>query len=448
MSSGDAGTSTLRLPRRYGISERALESALALLREAREDVDALSRLEGGGVVGDFEQRFASYVDARSAVSTSSGTSALMAALLACGVAPGDEVIVAAYGWGGTAGAVALLGATPVFADIEPVRLGLDPASARQCLSSRTKAILATHMFGQPADIRGLTALASESNIKLIFDSAQALGATYEGKPIGAWGDINTFSFGRGKLLSTGEGGMATTDDPDLYERLVLASQHPLRARRDLEDRALRAAIDEVSLSSRIHPLAAVIGVAELRRTEARLHRRRQACLTIADKLEEVPGLRFVGDLCRSTNAFHRLAMTCVCKGSGGRSRHEILERLRSAGFPVVAGPVRTPLHMRTNLRGLDRRSGAGCEVSEARCREGELVLEIPSLAQPGCVLEDVSGIKRWRKGPMWPTLMEGAFPVRNRRPSVVSFPSMVGSSCATRRSTVLARTPMRSLSLP
>ncbi len=368
---------------RPGLSAQSLDAVRTLLSQAAVDGHALSRLDGGGVIRDFEEAFSELVEARFAVSMSSCTSGLVASLLACGVEPGDEVILASYGWGGTAGAVLAVGAVPVFADIDQTSLNLDPDSVRQMVTDRTRVILCTHMFGQPADVPGLSAIARQHGLRLVCDAAQALGATRARRPMGAWGDIAVFSFGRGKLLTTGEGGMATTNNADLYERLVLVSQHPIRSRRELENPDLRGLIDETSLSSRLHPLAAVIGLAELPFLAGRLARRREFCLWLLDQLDDLPGFRIHGDLPETANAFHQLPLTLVAEEVGGMERREVLDRLLSDGVPVAAGPVATPIHRRHRFCGgsaqrgpLDsRRQDCGLVVTDQRCAEREVLLE-------------------------------------------------------------------------
>src|SRR3989454_355203 len=174
------GEPAVRTPegRRPGLSPEADRAARGLLLQARRDPDALADLGGSGVVRTFEEAFARHVGADHAVSSASGTSALVAALLACGVRPGDDVVVSTYGWGGTVGAVLVIGAAPVFVDIEPMTFNADPAAVDCALTPRTKAILTTHLFGHPADVAGLSEVARRHSLALVFDAAQALGASY------------------------------------------------------------------------------------------------------------------------------------------------------------------------------------------------------------------------------------------------------------------------------
>jgi dTDP-4-amino-4,6-dideoxygalactose transaminase len=170
----------------------------------------------GEEVAAFEREIASYLGVAHAVGVSSGTDALTVALSALGVGPGDEVITTPYTFFATTGAILRVGATPVFADIEPVSMNLDPERVAAVISQRTRAILPVHLFGQAADLTALGALAKQHSLALIEDAAQAIGATFEGKRVGSFGDFGCFSFFPTKNLGGfGDGGLVTTNDDRL-----------------------------------------------------------------------------------------------------------------------------------------------------------------------------------------------------------------------------------------
>ncbi len=193
-----------------------------------EEVEAVSgvlrsgMLAQGPQVGAFEEEFAAQMtpEAR-AIAVNSGTSALHLGLLACGIGPGDQVIVPSFTFAATANSVALTGATPVFADIEPDFFCLDPAALEDVITDRTKAILAVHLYGHPADMAGLGEVADRHGLALLEDAAQAHGATYGGKQVGTFGRFAAFSFYPTKNMTSGEGGMVTTGDPELERRVRL-----------------------------------------------------------------------------------------------------------------------------------------------------------------------------------------------------------------------------------
>src|SRR5262249_7465633 len=161
----------------------------------------------GEYVTRFERAFAEYVGAKHALATSSCTGALHLALLALGIGPGDEVIVPELTWVATASAVAYTGATPVFADIPPDTRCIDPSSAASLVTARTRAIMPVHLYGHPADMDAILALAREHDLRVVEDAAPAIGAEVRGRRVGTLGDAGGFSFQGAKLLVTGEGGM-------------------------------------------------------------------------------------------------------------------------------------------------------------------------------------------------------------------------------------------------
>ncbi|HYU74052.1 MAG TPA: DegT/DnrJ/EryC1/StrS family aminotransferase [Ktedonobacteraceae bacterium] len=190
---------------------------------------ASGRLAQGERVATFEQRFASFCQVREAVAVSSGTAALHLALLAHGIGPGDEVITTAFSFAATANAILLARATPVFVDIEPDTYTLDPAQVELVVTPRTKAIIPVHLYGCPCNMERLAQIAEAYSLVLIEDACQAHAATFNGKPIGSFG-TGCFSFYATKNMTTCEGGMLTTNDPAIAEKLRLLRNHGQEAR--------------------------------------------------------------------------------------------------------------------------------------------------------------------------------------------------------------------------
>lgn len=179
----------------------------------------------GPRVPDFEHRLADRVRARYAVAVSSGTAALHAAAFAAGIGPGDEVIVPPMTFVATANALLYRGAIPVFAEIRPDTLNLDPARVEEKITARTRAIVAVDFAGQPCDLDPLLEIARARELVLIEDAAQALGAEYRGRPVGSQADLTTFSFHPVKSIATGEGGMVVTNDQAFAERASRFRNH-------------------------------------------------------------------------------------------------------------------------------------------------------------------------------------------------------------------------------
>ena len=184
------------------------------------------RFIGGPEVEGLESELAAYLETPHALGMSSGTDALVAALMALNIGPGDEVITPTYSFFATAGSVARLGATPVLVDVDPDTFNMSPAATAAAITAKTKAIIPVHLFGQAADLEPILAAAAPRQIPVIEDAAQAIGCLYHGRPVGSWGAIGCFSFFPSKNLGGfGDGGLATSTSADLAHRLKLIRNH-------------------------------------------------------------------------------------------------------------------------------------------------------------------------------------------------------------------------------
>jgi dTDP-4-amino-4,6-dideoxygalactose transaminase len=180
----------------------------------------------GPKVAELEQRVASLSGCRFGIGVSSGTDALLASLMALGIGPGDEVITTSFTFFATAGSISRTGALPVFVDIDPSTYNIDPAKIEAAVTSRTKAIIPVHLYGQMCDMDPIMDIAAKHNLYVIEDAAQAISATYKGRKAGSIGTVGCFSFFPSKNLGgAGDGGMVVTNDPELYERLVIMRAH-------------------------------------------------------------------------------------------------------------------------------------------------------------------------------------------------------------------------------
>jgi len=196
------------------------------VRAAMDRVLETQRFIGGPEVEALEHEIAAYCGTRHAVGVSSGTDAILGALMALGIGPGDEVIVPPFTFFATAGCVVRLGAKPVFVDVEPRTLNIDPSKVERAVTKRTRAIMPVHLFGQCADVDPIVEIAERHGVPVIEDAAQAIGAAYKGRRAGSLGRLGCFSFFPSKNLGAfGDGGIVTTGDDALAERLRVIRDH-------------------------------------------------------------------------------------------------------------------------------------------------------------------------------------------------------------------------------
>ncbi len=227
------------------------------------------QLVAGRQVAEFEQAFARYLGVREAVATSSGTTALQVALEACGIGPGDVVVTTPFTFAATSNAVLHAGARPVFADVDPRTGNLDPQAAEDAVRRhRARAILCVHLYGMPCDMDALVEIAARHGVLLLEDCAQAHGARYRDRPVGTFGAAAIFSFYPSKNMTTGEGGMVVTDDPQVAARARLLVNVGQRPGDDY-------VYEVVGHNFRMTDIAAALGVGQLQRLDGWNARRRE-----------------------------------------------------------------------------------------------------------------------------------------------------------------------------
>ncbi len=197
---------------RPDITEREIEAVCEVLRGPN--------LSLGPKLAEFEQVFTEYIGTKRAVAVNSGTSGLFVSMLALGIAPGDEVITTPFTFIASAASVMMAGARPVFVDIDPVSLNIDPANIESGITEKTKAILPVEVFGNPAGLDRVCEIAQKHNLAVIEDSCEALGSALNGKKVGTFGTMSVFGFYPNKQITTGEGGMILTDDDYLADMCV------------------------------------------------------------------------------------------------------------------------------------------------------------------------------------------------------------------------------------
>ncbi|MEM3446417.1 MAG: DegT/DnrJ/EryC1/StrS family aminotransferase [Candidatus Korarchaeum sp.] len=243
-------------------------------------------LAQGSFVEKFERSFSSYVGSKYAVAVSNGTAALHIALIAMGVGPGDEVIVPSYTFFGTASAVILSGARPVFADVDPRTGTIDPEEIRRKLSERTKAIIPVHIHGHPADLDGIRDAIGGKEILILEDCAQAHGALYKGQKVGSIGEAGAFSFYPTKNMTTGEGGMITTDDEEVHFRAKV-----------IRDQGQVSKYEHhfIGFNYRMTEINAAIGLAQLEKLDEFNRRRKEIASIYSEELSNIVETPYVAE---------------------------------------------------------------------------------------------------------------------------------------------------------
>lgn len=254
---------------RQSIEEEDIEEVVRVLRS--------DYLTTGPKVAEFEKTVADYVGAEYAVAVSNGTAALHIACLTAGIGAGDEVITSPITFAASANCVLYCGGTPVFADIKKDTYNIDPEDIERKITPKTKAIIPVHYTGQPCEMDAITEIAKKHNLIVIEDGAQVISGEYKGKKIGSISDMTTFSFHPVKPVTTGEGGMVTTNNKELYERLKLFHTHGITREPELMDKQDGPWYYEqleLGFNYRITDIQCALGISQMRRLDAFAEHRR------------------------------------------------------------------------------------------------------------------------------------------------------------------------------
>lgn len=284
----------------------------------------------GPKVTELEEKFAGFIGARNAVAVNSGTAALHAALLAYGVGPGDEVITSSFSFIASGNSVLYTGARPVFVDIGD-DFNMDADLIESAINEKTKAIMPVHLFGQPCDMDGIMALADKYNLAVVEDTCQSHGSAYNGKITGSFG-AGCFSFYPTKNMTTGEGGMITTDDDDVAEKCRLIRAHGMK---------VRYYHDTLGYNYRMTDLGAAIGLVQLAKLESYNSRRAENAARLTSGIAGIPGLITPEIGPGRTHVFHQYTVRVT--SSFALSRDDLVARLGERGIGSgVYYPV--PIH--------------------------------------------------------------------------------------------------------
>ena len=330
----------------------------------------------GTFVTRFEQEFAAFQGARYGIACVNGTLALSVALKALGIGPGDEVLVPPYTFIATASAALMIGAIPVFVDVDPETLLIDPSLIDAAVTPRTKAIIPVHHAGSPADMDGVMAAARRHGLRVVEDAAQAHGAAWRGTPVGAIGDIGTFSFQSSKTINAGEGGAMVTNDPELDE--LLWSYRNVGRRRGGEW------YEHVRLgwNLRMTEFQAAIILEQMKRFPAQRAYRADSAAYLSARLAEIPGvvpLRVPDGV--TAHSWYSYHWRWLGAAGGGLPKRVFAEALRAEGIPVFAGYV--PLNRNQAIRDEIARLGGAepgaCPAAERAESDEILMFSLPIL---------------------------------------------------------------------
>ncbi len=288
----------------------------------------------GKYIPEFEQGFADFCGVRHGIAVSNGTTALHLALVALGIRPGDEVIIPTLTFIATANAVRYTGATPVFADSEAETWNLDPQDVARRITPRTRAIIPVHVYGHPANMAPILELAKQHKLHVIEDAAEAHGARYQGKRVGSLGEINAFSFYGNKIITTGEGGLLTTDEDALAEKVRFLRDHAMSPEK-------RYWHTEVGFNYRMTNLQAALGVAQMERIEEFIARKRWIAESYNQGLREVASVTLPPEAPWATSVYWMYSI--LLNKDFPLSRDEVMARLRQQN--IDSRPFFYPIHI-------------------------------------------------------------------------------------------------------
>jgi perosamine synthetase len=317
----------------------------------------------GPLIGEFEERFAACVGARYAVATVNGTSAIHLALRLLGIGPGDEVIVPALTFVGTVNPVVYVGATPVAVDVDPLTWNIGVEALEQAITERTRAVIPVHLYGNPADMTAVGETARRYGLYIIEDAAEALGAAYQNRHVGTFGDVGVFSFNGNKVITAGGGGMLVTKDPALAERArLLVNQGRAPGITEFEHQ-------EIGYNYRLTNLQAALGLAQMERLPEFLAVKGRNAALYRELLAGEAGLVWQRELGDARSSWWLFSVLVDAEQHGG-DRVTVADKLRAAG--VQARPLFKPLTQQSPYRKLGWRA---CPVAESLHARG---ISLPS----------------------------------------------------------------------
>lgn len=311
----------------------------------------------GKYVGNFEKKFSKYVNQKYAATTSNGTSALIIALQALGLKSTDEVIVPSLTFSASVFAITMAGAKAVFADSIPGKLEVDPNDIIKKITKKTKAIMVVHLYGRPSKMDEIVKISKKYKLLIIEDCAECLGATYNRQKTGSFGHISCFSF-HNKLISTGEGGIITTNDERLYKK-VLDLKNPAPDNRSNKK--------IISLNSRMSNVNAALGLAQLEKLEDFIKKKRKIVSTYEDLLKNIKGIELIKEEKNIRSTYWRYSI--LINKDFPISRNKLISKLKDK--KIIARGIFTPMHLHPIYLNKKKQCQEAVKITE-------LGLDIPS----------------------------------------------------------------------
>lgn len=341
-------------------------------------------LTQGPKVEQFEQAVADYVGAKYAVAFSNGTTALHGACYSAGIGVGDEVITTPITFVATSNAVLYCGGTPVFSDIDKHTYNIDPLDIEKKITSKTKAIMPVDFTGQPVDIDKIMNIAEAHNLVVIQDGAHSLGADYKGQKVGSQAHMTMFSFHPVKPITTGEGGIITTNSEEYFEKLKLFRSHGISKTPYAEEQGdWYYEMIELGYNARMNDIQAALGLSQLRKIDGFIERRREIAALYNDKLSDVPGVLLPKQLAETDSEWHLYSIQLDSQVLT-KSRRKIFDEMRALNIGVHVHYI--PVYWQPYYKELGYEKGI-CPIAEAFYGQ---VLTLP--IYPGMTYQDVEDV--------------------------------------------------------
>jgi perosamine synthetase len=329
----------------------------------------------GPRVAEFEQKFAEYTGAKYAVAVSNCTTGLHLAMIVAGVGKDDEVICPSMSYIATANSIMYVGAKPVFAEVNPKTYNLDVLDVERKITPKTKAILVVHQIGMPADIDAFKALCDKHNLKLIEDAACAAGSAYKGAKIGSHSELVCFSFHPRKVISTGDGGMVTTNREDYYNRLKLLRQHGMSVNDRVRHESSKIMFEdhlEVAYNYRLTDIQASVGIKQLEKLDWIIAERRKIAMQYLDAFKSIDCIQLPVEEDGYFSNYQSFSI--YLKDNCKISRNDLMQKLLDDGISSRRGIMTS--HRETAYK--DSSAGLSLPISEDACDRSIIIpLYIP-----------------------------------------------------------------------